>query len=121
MVWATMCTRVREGWEVCNKRAKGRKCAALDSPCVCPPRPTELNSYRPRPRNTTGVNLLSDNPADMPKVSDSLQKPCWLANAVPHCAVPPQPPGLVAVLCPTVPCAPGKYGRPPPCAPGVAT
>ncbi|KAG2483364.1 hypothetical protein HYH03_017763 [Edaphochlamys debaryana] len=28
----------------------------------------QLNSYRVRPRNSTGVNLLSDNPADIPKV-----------------------------------------------------
>ncbi|GFR48649.1 hypothetical protein Agub_g10603 [Astrephomene gubernaculifera] len=27
----------------------------------------QLNTYRPRPRNNTGVNLLSDNPADLPK------------------------------------------------------
>ncbi|KXZ49948.1 hypothetical protein GPECTOR_18g106 [Gonium pectorale] len=30
--------------------------------------PYQLNIHRPRPRNSTGVNLLSDNPADMPKV-----------------------------------------------------
>ena len=29
---------------------------------------TELNAYRPKPRNNTGVNLLSENPVDVPKV-----------------------------------------------------
>ncbi|KAG2454215.1 hypothetical protein HYH02_001249 [Chlamydomonas schloesseri] len=28
----------------------------------------QLNAHRPKPRNTTGVNLLSDNPVDVPKV-----------------------------------------------------
>ncbi|KAG2428128.1 hypothetical protein HXX76_011808 [Chlamydomonas incerta] len=28
----------------------------------------QLNAYRPKPRNSTGVNLLSENPLDVPKV-----------------------------------------------------
>ncbi|PNW78427.1 hypothetical protein CHLRE_09g397900v5 [Chlamydomonas reinhardtii] len=28
----------------------------------------QLNAYRPKPRNNTGVNLLSENPVDVPKV-----------------------------------------------------
>jgi hypothetical protein len=34
---------------------------------LAPWAPAGLNAYRPKPKNSTGVNLLSDNPADAPK------------------------------------------------------
>ncbi|EFJ43770.1 hypothetical protein VOLCADRAFT_106719 [Volvox carteri f. nagariensis] len=34
----------------------------------------QLNTHRPRPRNSTGVNLLSDNPVDAPKVEKDVPR-----------------------------------------------
>ncbi|GLC36151.1 hypothetical protein PLESTB_001375000 [Pleodorina starrii] len=34
----------------------------------------QLNAHRPKPRNSTGVNLLSDNPTDAPKVDKDVPR-----------------------------------------------